>query len=320
MAGDLRLRRLHARMTAIVLHAGLAPGSVWTSWDWEPGIVAPLVISAALYARGLRPLWDEHVGRGIRVWEAACFAAGWLLTAIALLSPIHELGEQLFAVHMVQHELLMVIAAPLLVLGRPLVPMLWALPSRARRVVGRATQRPAWRVFWRFITRPSVAFVIHGATIWIWHAPALFEATLTSDAAHALQHASFFGTALLFWWTIVHGHAPGGRARAMSFGTAVLLLFGTTLHSGALGALLTFSRTLWYPAYGTAAAAWGLTPIEDQQLAGLIMWIPASFAYLIAALLLFAGWLRASEERIHERELQQEAERLRARDTEETWS
>ena len=303
----------------MLLHAD-ASASLWAAWDWEPGIVAPLAIGGFLYARGLRLLWDEHVGRGIRVWEAASFAVGWLVTVIALLSPVHELSEQLFSVHMVQHELLMVVAAPLLVVGRPLVPMLWAFPSRARRHIGHAAQASAWRGFWRFITRPMVAFVIHGATIWLWHAPGLYQATLTSDFVHALQHASFFGTALLFWWTIVQGHAPGGRTRATSFGTAVLLLFGTALHSGALGALLTFSRTVWYPAYGNAAASWGLTPIADQQLAGLIMWIPASFAYLIAALLLFASWLRASEERVHAREVIREAERVRARNGEEPWS
>ena len=304
----------------MLLHDGANAASLWTAWDWEPGIVAPLVVGGFLYGRGLRLLWDEHIGRGVRVWEALCFGAGWLVTAIALLSPVHELSEQLFSIHMVQHELLMVVAAPLLVLGRPLVPMLWAFPSRARRTIGRATQRPAWRVCWRCITRPTVAFVIHGSAIWIWHAPALYQATLTSDFVHALQHASFFGTALLFWWTIVQGHAPGGRSRAMSFGTAVLLLFGTALHSGALGALLTFSRTLWYPAYGTSAASWGLTPLEDQQLAGLIMWIPASFAYLIGALLLFAGWLQASEDRVHEREVIREAARVRGPDAEDPWS
>ena len=137
-----------------------------------------------------------------------------------------------------------------------------------------------------------------------------------NDAVHALQHVSFFGSALLFWWTIIHAHAPGGRARAVTFGTAVLLLFGTALHSGALGGLLTFSRTLWYPAYGNAAAAWGLSPLEDQQLAGLIMWIPATFAYLVAALFLFAGWLRASEERVHQFEIVREAERVRSREGE----
>jgi len=291
----------------------------WTDWSWEPGIVIPLLVSACLYIRGLRLLWDEHVGRGIRVWEASCFAAGWVITAVALLSPLHAVSEQLFVAHMVQHELLMVVAAPLLVVGRPLVPMLWALPSKTRRAAGRVTRRPILRRIWRFVSVPLVAFVVHGAAIWIWHAPALYQATLTSDFVHALQHLSFFGTALLFWWTVIHGHAPGGRARAISFGAAVLLLFGTALHSGALGALLTFSRALWYPAYGSTARAWGLTPIDDQQLAGLVMWIPATLAYLVAALFLFASWLRASEEQVHERELAREHERAQHAEG-DTWS
>lgn len=279
-------------------------GELWTAWDWEPGIVLPLIAAALLYGRGLRLLWDEHVGRGIRVWEGACFAGGWLVTALALLSPLHELSEQLFSVHMVQHELLMVVAAPMLVLGRPLVPMMWALPSSARRFVGRATHRRGIRAAWRGITRPSIAFLLQGAAIWIWHAPVLFQATLTNDAVHALQHSSFLGTALLFWWAIIHGDAFGERARVTNLGVAVLLLFGTTLHSGALGALLTFSRTLWYPAYALACRTpCALTPLEDQQLAGLIMWIPAAFAYLVAAAVLFPAWLRASEDRVHEREL-----------------
>jgi putative membrane protein len=303
----------------LLLHATTGP--LWADWDWEPGIVLPLATAAVLYAAGLRLLWDEHVGRGIRVWEATSFAAGWIVSVLALISPLHALSEQLFVAHMVQHELLMVLAAPLLVVGRPLVPMLWALPSRGRRRVGGLTRRPALRASWRFVSRPIVAFLIHGAAIWLWHVPALFQATLRSDAIHALQHLSFFGTALLFWWTVVHAHAPGGRARAVSFGGAVLLLFGTALHSGALGALLTFSRTLWYPAYGSAARAWGLTALEDQQLAGLVMWIPATFAYLVAALFLFAAWLRASEERVHERELAREAERARTFEGgEEAWS
>ena len=295
----------------LLLHAGVDPRSIWSAWDWEPGIAIPLLVSALLYGRGLRLLWDEHIGRGIRVWEAASFAAGWLLIWLALLSPLHALSEQLFVAHMVQHELLMAVAAPLLVVGRPLVPMLWALPSPARRRVGKLAKRREWRAAWGLVSRPTIAFVLHGIAIWVWHVPTLYQATLSSDAVHALQHLSFFGTALLFWWTIIHAHAPGGRARAVSFGTAVLLLFGTALHSGALGGLLTFSRTLWYPAYGSAARGWGLSPFEDQQLAGLVMWIPATFAYLVAALFLFAGWLRASEERVHERELARESERAK---------
>jgi putative membrane protein len=224
----------------LLLHAGVGSSPAWTDWEWAPAISLPLFLSALLYGRGLRLLWDEHIGRGIRVWEATCFAAGWLVSVIALLSPLHAISEQLFVAHMVQHELLMVVAAPLLVVGRPLVPMLWALPSAARRRVGRVTRAREWRAVWHLVTMPLVAFLVHGAAIWVWHIPALFQATLRSDAIHAAQHLSFFGTALLFWWTIIHAHAPGGRARAVSFGAAVLLLFGTALHSGALGALLTF--------------------------------------------------------------------------------
>jgi len=284
----------------IFLHAGTAPRELWSAWSWHPGIVVPMVAAAFLYARGLRLLWDEHVGRGIRVWEASCFAAGLIVLAVALLSPLHALSEQLFAAHMIQHELLMVAAAPLLVLGRPLVPMIWAIPSPGRRRIGNFVRDASVRATWRAITLPLVAFLAHGAAIWIWHAPPLFEATLTSDTIHAAQHASFIATALLFWWTIIHVHAPGGQARAAGFGVAVLLLFGTVVHTGALGALLTFSRTLWYPAYGSAAASWGLTALEDQQLAGLVMWVPASIGYLVAALLLFSAWLRASEARVRQ--------------------
>ena len=300
-----------------LLHAGAPLHHLWMAWVWPPGIVVSLAAAAVLYARGLRLLWDEHVGRGIRVWEAACFLAGWIAAALALLSPLHALSEQLFVAHMLQHELLMVVAAPLLVLGRPLVPSLWALPSPARRRIGAVTRRPRVRAVWRALTTPTVAFVIHGAAIWIWHAPPLFQATLENEAVHAAQHASFIGTALLFWWTIVQARGPGGRSRSSGFGVAVLLLFATTLHTGALGALLTFSRTLWYPAYASAAAAWGLTPFEDQQLAGLLMWIPASVAYLVAALLLFASWLTESERRVHDAELARVTERVRAS---EEWS
>jgi cytochrome c oxidase assembly factor CtaG len=303
----------------LLLHSRVGEPPVWPPWSWEPGIVVPLLITGILYAAGLRLLWDERVGRGIRVWEAACFAAGWLVAAIALLSPIHALSEQLFSVHMLQHELLMVVAAPLLVLGRPLVPTLWALPSTIRRRVGRVTRRSWLRTLWGFISLPFVAFLAHGAAIWLWHVPVLFQPALHNDALHAIQHISFFGTALLFWWTIIRAHAHGGHARAVTFGGAVLLLFATAVHSGALGGLLTFSRRLWYPAYGSGAAHWGLSPLEDQQLAGLIMWIPATFAYLVAALCLFAQWLRASEERVQELETVRVTDGARSRES-DAWA
>ncbi|PYK35494.1 MAG: cytochrome c oxidase assembly protein, partial [Verrucomicrobia bacterium] len=131
-----------------------------------------------------------------------------------------------------------------------------------------------------------------------WHAPALFEATLENESIHALQHASFLFSALLFWWAVIHG-----RKRALGFGLAVLYMFTTALHSGLLGALLTFANSVWYPGYAERTAAWGLTPLEDQQIGGLIMWIPAGLVYIAAGLALFAGWLRESEMRARTFEL-----------------
>jgi putative membrane protein len=123
----------------------------------------------------------------------------------------------------------------------------------------------------------------------MWHLPALFEATLTSDAVHSLQHTSFLLSALVFWWALLRGH--GSR----NPGAGVFYIFTTAVHTGALGALLTLSERLWYPLYAETTEPWGLTPIEDQQLGGLIMWIPACLVYLGGGLALLALWLRAGD-------------------------
>jgi cytochrome c oxidase assembly factor CtaG len=193
---------------------------------------------------------------------------------------------------MVQHELLMALAAPLLVLGRPLIPMLWALPMRWRRRLGGWAKAAPVQGGWRWATAPFAAWLLHAAALWLWHLPGPYQATLASEAMHTLQHASFLGTGLLFWWALVHG-----REGRMGYGAAVFYLFATAMHSGGLGALLTFAPSPWYPAYGGSAQAWGLTALEDQQLAGLIMWIPAGLVYVVAGLILLAAWMREAERR-----------------------
>jgi cytochrome c oxidase assembly factor CtaG len=273
-------------------HLILTPENVWSAWSWEPVVVISLSITAILYAVGTARLWKSGAGTGVRKWEAMSFAAGWLVIAIALVSPLHALGGVLFSVHMTQHELMISLAAPLLVLGRPLVPFLWALPIGWRRSIGVVTRSSSFAAPWHVLSRPSVAFGLHAVALWTWPLPRFYQATLTSEVVHSFQHASFLFTALLFWWTIVN--ARGGEFRR---GLAVFYLFATVLQTGALGALLTFGGTLWYPAYAATTSQWGLTPLEDQQLGGLIMWIPGSIAYIVAALWLFAAWLRESEQR-----------------------
>jgi cytochrome c oxidase assembly factor CtaG len=262
---------------ALFAHTGepLEPHDLWTAWEFDPGVVIPLILSAILYWRGAT---DKH---GIRCWERVCFWAGWAVLVIALVSPVHPLGEALFSAHMVQHELLMVVAAPLLVLGRPLVPFLWSVPAGIGRVsivkIG-----------------PAAAWLIHAVVLWAWHAPALFQATLTSDLVHSLQHISFLGSALIFWWALLR--------RKLAYGPAILYVFTTAVHTTILGVLLTFSPTLWYPAYRNTTAAWGMTPLEDQQIGGLVMWVPAGLTFIVAGVYLTALWLRDSEARVLARE------------------
>ena len=180
----------------------------------------------------------------------------------------------------------MAVAAPLLVLGQPVAPMLFALPGAWRRPAGRWAGGRRSRPVTEFLAHPLVATLLHAAAVLAWHLPVLYESTLRSEALHAAQHASFLVTAIIFWWALLRG---GARPRR---GAAVIALFVTTVYTGGLGALLTVSETPWYTAYGNAPAAWGLTPLEDQQLAGIIMWMPGAGPYLIAALLLVAGWIR----------------------------
>jgi cytochrome c oxidase assembly factor CtaG len=271
---------------------------LWRTWGLEPLSIAGLALSAFLYARGLRRLWrDAGTGRGVRRWEAASYAAGWLALFVALVSPLHPWGAVLFSAHMTQHEILMLVAAPLLVLGRPLVVFLKALPPSTAAALARLSNTPTWRRTWHLLSNALVAWLIHAVVLWVWHIPALFQATLTSDAVHALQHTSFLASALLFWWAVMDH-----RRSAMGYGAALLFLFTTALHSGLLGILLTFARAVWYPAYSQTTASWGLTPLQDQQLGGLIMWIPAGVVYIVAGVALAAAWLRQSERRTLERE------------------
>jgi cytochrome c oxidase assembly factor CtaG/cytochrome c2 len=196
----------------------------------------------------------------------------------ALLSPLHRLGEVLFSAHMAQHELMMVVAAPLLVLGRPLVAWAWALPF--------ALRRPAIQPLGR-LTQPLPAFLLHSGAIWAWHLPAAFEASVSSDAVHAVQHLSFLLTAILFWFAAIRQNV--GRKH---FGAGLFYIFATATHTAILGAILTFAQSPLYPVYEPFTRAWGLTPLEDQQLGGLIMWVPPAFAYLAVFLWIFLLWMR----------------------------
>jgi cytochrome c oxidase assembly factor CtaG len=190
---------------------------------------------------------------------------------------------------MVQHELLMVVAAPLIAVSAPLIALLWAAPSALRRRALESIRRRPLVIAWSAITSPLSVFVLHAVALWVWHLPALYDAALEHEAVHVLQHICFFGTAALFWWGIAHG-----RYGRIGYGAAVFYLFATAIHGGVLGALLTFSPRVWYAPYLVHHPS-GLTPLEDQQLAGLLMWVPAMLPYLAVGLWRAWASLRPAE-------------------------
>jgi len=267
-----------------LLHPSTA-GAEWARWGGDPTSLATLAVVLAGYATGVRAAW-RHAGRGsvIGVAETRWFAFGVLALAVALCSPIDALSDELFVAHMTQHLLLATVAPPFLVLGAPVLALVWALPPHRRRQLARATRRPfVLRRAWWFVTRPAVAALVHAAAVWLWHAPRAYDWALRSRPAHLAEHLSFVGTACLMWYAILRGHAPA-RARCAA---GILVLFATMLHTGALGALMTVSSRPWYPRQGTGAAAWGLTALEDQQLAGLVMWVVGGLLDVVAMSVLF---------------------------------
>ena len=234
-----------------------------------------LAVFGVAYLAGSRKL------RTVHRFQWCSFAAGWLTLLAALAPPIHELAESRLWAHMVQHELLIVIAAPLLALARPHLVLLACVPANQRRTTAR------WLRLFR-LSMPA-AWLLHALVFWMWHIPTLYEAAASRPILHATQHATFFCTALLFWWPVLQ--------RRSSFGAAALYTFATALHTGALGALLFLASRPWYAMYGSAADA-----LEDQQLAGLIMWVPGGVILAFTALLLFWRWLDDMERRATTRE------------------
>ena len=267
-----------------------AAPSLWrVPWSWEPGIVVPLATLLGLYACGA--LRRGHL-RLLR-WRHASFFAGWTTLFLALTSPIHELGEQLFSAHMLQHEILILVSAPLISASHPGATLLWAFAPKHRAGIGGWIQHIENSGPARMFTAPLNAWILEAAALWIWHIPVLYQATLTSDWVHAAQHISFLGTAVLFWSALY-----GVGRSAMSYGAATFYVFGAAVHCSALGALLTFSKVLWYPIYAGTTAAWGLTPLEDQQLGGAIMWVPSGLVFMIIALALVGRWISESDRRL----------------------
>jgi putative membrane protein len=257
------------------------------AWRWATAIALTLV--CVLYLAGLRHVWR----RSIHPLQATAFFAGVAAAVVALLSPLDRWSDVLFSAHMAQHEVLMLVSAPLMVWGRPFIVTLWALPAATRERIGYACRRRLVLKLWDRLTGPLTVLLMHAFVLWIWHVPALFEAALRNESIHAVQHLGFFLTAALFWWSLLHG-----RYGRIGYGAGVFYVFATAMHTEILGALLTFGGRTWYPTHAARTAASGMNAVDDQHLAGVLMWVPFGAVFLVVGLALLAAWLGEAERRV----------------------
>lgn len=254
-------------------------------WTLDPLMTIPLALSLLIYLVG----WSRLAKRATTPVRPGLFLSGWVVLTLSLTSPLHEAGERSFTMHMVEHELIMLVATLLLAASGAGGVLAWGLPRPFRQALGGSWKSPL-QSLWRHLTEPVTATVIQGAVIWVWHAPPLFDRALDSFGWHVTQHAFFFLSSLLFWWAMVHPR------RGSDYGVSAACLFATSLIGGALGALMSLSSSPWYADYAAMGMTGiGLDPVNDQRLAGLIMWIPGGAFHGIAALVLFYKWLKEAD-------------------------
>jgi putative membrane protein len=257
-------------------HSGLG-------WTLDPILLMPLGLGLVIYLVG----WFRLSSRASTPVRPALFLGGWTVLALTLTSPLHEAGEQSFAMHMIEHELIMLVATLLFAASGAGGVLAWGLPRPLRLGLGGSWKSPLQRS-WRRLTDPVTATAVQAVMMWAWHAPILFDRALDSFGWHMAQHLCFFVSALLFWWAMLHPRH--------GYGVSAICLFVTSLVGGALGALMSLSSSPWYADYAAMGMTGiGLDPVDDQRLAGLIMWIPGGLVHGVAALVMFYKWLKSSE-------------------------
>jgi cytochrome c oxidase assembly factor CtaG len=217
--------------------------------------------------------------------RACAFVAGMAILGLALLGPLDGWSGVLFSAHMVQHLLLMLVSPLLLGLGRPVQVLLRGLPSRSRRALLRQTfGRPSTRRLIAALVHPVALALLVNGSVTVWHVPALYSAAVRHPLVHELEHACFFGTALLFWWALLGPEVP--RAHRLSTTASLLLVFATWMVSDLLGATLTLASSPLYADYATTPKPWGLTALDDQRLGGLLMWVGGGVYYAVVMLVI----------------------------------
>jgi putative copper resistance protein D len=283
----------------VVAH-GIAPGAptldtLWQGWTFEPEVWLPVIVAALGYWLARRSVDRRHPSNPVPRWRWWSWLAGLGAIVLALASPIERYDTTLFSDHMVQHLLLMLVAAPLLVLAAPITLLLRVSSPEGRR---RWILPVLHSRFVRVVSHPLVAWCAFALVMWFTHFSSLFDAALEDEMLHRLEHVLFLTTALLFWWPVVGADPSPHR---MSYPARLFYLALGMPLSSFLGMVIFSAQSVLYPHYATLQRDWGMTPLEDQALAGGIMWAGGDLAFVVAILAVVAAWLR-HEERENRRE------------------
>lgn len=263
------------------------------SWDLQPWVIASLILACCGYGLGLARLPKERRRHIFGPWRVAAFCAGIGVLIVALLSPLSSLDDQLFSAHMAQHLLLMLVAPPLLVYSRPIMAWMCALPTGGRRwVAGLWSRRRGLQHSTALLMNPLSVWVLASGTLWFWHLPGPYRWAADHAGVHVLEHFLLFATSLMFWSVVIE---PYGR-RHTAYGLCILFVAAFSVQMGMLGAILTFASHPLYTA-PTALLPWGFSPLQDQQLAGVVMWVPVGLVHLSTMAILFLAWLKHAEQR-----------------------
>jgi cytochrome c oxidase assembly factor CtaG len=262
------------------------------SWDLQPWVIVSLAAACFSYGLGLAKLPAERRTHIFGFWRIASFCAGIAVLVIALLSPLSSLDDQLFSAHMAQHLLLMLLAPPLLVYSRPIMAWMCALPPGGRRSVAGLWSRRGLRRSTAWLMNPLSVWILASATLWFWHLPAPYRWAAANEGIHTLEHFLFFATSLMFWSVVIE---PYGR-RHTAYGLCLMFVAAFSVQMGMLGAIITFASRPLYT-NPTALLPWGFTPLTDQQLAGVVMWVPVGLVHFSTMAILFLAWLKHAERR-----------------------
>jgi putative membrane protein len=252
------------------------------AWSLHPSVFIGTGLLGALYFWGIGPL-RRRLGLGPPAarWQVASFSAGLLVLLFALNGPMHDLSDYyLFSAHMVQHLLLTLLLPPLLIAGTPgwlLTPVL--------RV-------PAVRAVARVLTNPVVAALLYSVTIAVWHLAPFYDLMMRSHDVHIATHLMFIVAATILWWPVM---SPVPELPRLGYGMGMLYLFLVGIPMQIVAAMITLSNVVLYPWYAIAPRTWGLTPLADQQLGGLLMWVPGNLWMFLAIGVLFFKWARETE-------------------------